>query len=122
VAFAGTVATSLKDWEANLRWFLPAHHDQYSVLVSDLVPAFIAIFQKMYPQTPPVIIQRDIRWEVASRNNLLTLCPTRFCSKGRTCHASSRCTRSTHPCDWLLQSRKANSNAEFERSSDRPNF
>jgi hypothetical protein len=55
VAFAGTVATSLKDWEANLRWFLPAHHDQYSVLVSDLVPAFIAIFQKMYPQTPPVI-------------------------------------------------------------------
>lgn len=36
VAFGGTVATSWRDWRANLRWFLPRVPDEYSVLVTTL--------------------------------------------------------------------------------------
>jgi pimeloyl-ACP methyl ester carboxylesterase len=44
VAFGGTVATSLKDWQANLRWFIPYHDDQYTKLVKEVEPQFVAEF------------------------------------------------------------------------------
>jgi hypothetical protein len=33
VAFGGTVFTNIKDWDANLRWFIPHHKDQYTLVV-----------------------------------------------------------------------------------------
>lgn len=45
VAFGGTVATSGKDWRANLRWFIAGDdNDEYSVLVRDFIPALQAEF------------------------------------------------------------------------------
>ncbi len=44
VAFAGTVFTNKKDWEANLRWFLPKHQDEYTVIVKTFGQAFIDAF------------------------------------------------------------------------------
>jgi hypothetical protein len=55
VAFGGTVATSLQDWVSNLRWLLPRHHDEYTLLVSRFVPDFVTTFKEEFAQTPPVI-------------------------------------------------------------------
>ncbi|MDN0084654.1 hypothetical protein QU487_18120 [Crenobacter sp. SG2305] len=43
VAFGGTAASSLDDWESNLRWFLaPFHpHDEYEILTDVFVPVFV---------------------------------------------------------------------------------
>lgn len=42
VAFGGTVFTNLKDWKANLRWFLPKDsNDEYSVIVRTYGKAFV---------------------------------------------------------------------------------
>ena len=42
VAFGGTVGSSVEDWKANFRWFLPNSRgdDEYSVLVKQFAPAF----------------------------------------------------------------------------------
>lgn len=55
VAFGGTVATSWRDWVSNLRWFLPKHHDEYTLLVSKFVPDFVTTFKEEFTQTQPVI-------------------------------------------------------------------
>jgi hypothetical protein len=46
VAFGGTVAKSLQDWEANLRWFIPWHDDEYTKLVKLVGPKFVEEFIK----------------------------------------------------------------------------
>jgi len=40
VAFGGTVINNRNDWLSNLRWFLPAHKDEYSETVQEFAPAF----------------------------------------------------------------------------------
>ena len=40
VAFGGTVFTNIKDWKANLRWFVPHHDDEYTVIVRTFGRAF----------------------------------------------------------------------------------
>jgi hypothetical protein len=40
VAFGGTVFTNIKDWRANLRWFLPHQDDEYTVIVKGFGRAF----------------------------------------------------------------------------------
>ncbi len=40
VAFGGTVFTNIKDWKANLRWFLPHQDDEYTVIVKSFGRAF----------------------------------------------------------------------------------
>lgn len=40
VAFGGTVFTNIKDWKANLRWFLPHEDDEYTVIVKSFGRAF----------------------------------------------------------------------------------
>jgi len=40
VAFGGTVFTNIKDWKANLRWFLPDQDDEYTVIVRSFGRAF----------------------------------------------------------------------------------
>jgi hypothetical protein len=47
VAFGGTVFTSRADWEANLRWFIPHHKDEYTELVERVVPAFIGRYAEV---------------------------------------------------------------------------
>ena len=46
VAFGGTVFSDPIHWLSNLRWFLPAHVDQYSTLVANVGPAFVAEVRK----------------------------------------------------------------------------
>jgi len=46
VAFGGTVIGNRNDWLANLRWFIPLHDDQYTLVVRKLGPAFIKEFQR----------------------------------------------------------------------------
>jgi hypothetical protein len=41
VAFGGTEFSNWKDWLANLRWFIPWHEDQYTVVVKGFGPAFV---------------------------------------------------------------------------------
>lgn len=45
IAFGGTVFNNGNDWRANLRWFLPRHDDQYTLVVTKLGPAFIEFYQ-----------------------------------------------------------------------------
>ena len=40
VAFGGTVFTNIKDWRANLRWFLPYQDDEYTLIVKGFGLAF----------------------------------------------------------------------------------
>ena len=48
VAFGGTAASSLDDWESNLHWFLaPFHpHDEYEVLTDVFVPEFVKEYKR----------------------------------------------------------------------------
>ena len=50
VAFGGTAALSMDDWEANLRWIWRLVGlrpiDEYTVLTNDFVPAFVAAYKK----------------------------------------------------------------------------
>jgi hypothetical protein len=41
VAFGGTVFTNIEDWEANLRWFIPHHEDQYTEVVKTFGHDFV---------------------------------------------------------------------------------
>jgi hypothetical protein len=41
VAFAGTEVTNLQDWKANLRWFIPHHVDEYTVVVTNFGADFV---------------------------------------------------------------------------------
>jgi hypothetical protein len=41
VAFGGTVFRNLRDWQANLRWFLPHHDDEYTEVVDVLGCTFV---------------------------------------------------------------------------------
>jgi pimeloyl-ACP methyl ester carboxylesterase len=41
VAFGGTVFKNLRDWQANLRWFLPHRDDEYTEVVEVLGNAFV---------------------------------------------------------------------------------
>lgn len=50
VAFGGTVFSSGKDWRSNLRWFLPTHQDEYTAIVKDLGPSFVAEFERRKSQ------------------------------------------------------------------------
>lgn len=58
VAFGGTVAKVWADWESNLRWFIPFHHDEYTELVRDLAPAFVNAYKKRF-MDPQSRINRD---------------------------------------------------------------
>jgi hypothetical protein len=40
VTFGGTVFNNEADWRANLRWFIPAHRDEYTDVVQTFAPAF----------------------------------------------------------------------------------
>ena len=42
VAFGGTVARNPKDWISDIRWFIPHHRDQYTMIVDRLGKEFIA--------------------------------------------------------------------------------
>jgi pimeloyl-ACP methyl ester carboxylesterase len=44
VTFGGTIFTNLKDWSANLRWFIPTHNDQYSVVVKTFGDVFVRLY------------------------------------------------------------------------------
>jgi hypothetical protein len=44
VTFGGTVAKSLPDWEANLRWFFPIKDDEYTKLLNEVEPRFVQEF------------------------------------------------------------------------------
>jgi hypothetical protein len=46
VAFGGTVFDNAKDWRANLRWFIPSSHDEYTEVVQTFAPAFAAELQR----------------------------------------------------------------------------
>jgi hypothetical protein len=46
VAFGGTVFNNKKDWLSNLRWFMPWHPDEYTVLVRKFAPAFAEEYQR----------------------------------------------------------------------------
>ncbi|VTU13664.1 lipase family protein [Variovorax sp. RA8] len=50
VAFGGTVFDNRNDWRANLRWFLPKHDDQYTLVVKHLGPAFNEEFKRRMAQ------------------------------------------------------------------------
>jgi hypothetical protein len=41
VTFGGTVFTNIADWKANLRWFIPRHQDEYTVVVRTFGRDFI---------------------------------------------------------------------------------
>jgi len=41
VTFAGTEVTNLQDWRANLRWFLPHHPDEYTIVVTNFGADFV---------------------------------------------------------------------------------
>jgi hypothetical protein len=41
VAFGGTVFTNIEDWEANLRWFIPHHKDEYTMVVKTFGRDFV---------------------------------------------------------------------------------
>jgi hypothetical protein len=40
VTFGGTVFNNDADWQANLRWFIPGHRDEYTEVVQIFAPAF----------------------------------------------------------------------------------
>jgi hypothetical protein len=42
VTFGGTVFTNISDWKANLRWFIPHHKDEYTVVVTTFGRDFVA--------------------------------------------------------------------------------
>lgn len=46
VAFGGTVARNIKDWESDLRWFIHFKQDQYSVIVQTFGDAFVDAYLK----------------------------------------------------------------------------
>ena len=46
VAFGGTMFNNIKDWISNLRWFIPKHEDEYTAIVKDFGPAFVAEYQR----------------------------------------------------------------------------
>jgi hypothetical protein len=50
LAFGGTVFKSGKDWKSNLRWFLPRHDDEYTVIVKEFGPAFAKEFVRRKAQ------------------------------------------------------------------------
>jgi hypothetical protein len=41
VTFGGTVFTNITDWRANLRWFIPHHKDEYTIVVTTFGRDFI---------------------------------------------------------------------------------
>jgi hypothetical protein len=47
VAFGGTEFRNLSDWRANLRWFIPIRHDEYSVLTGIYVHRFIDNYKRL---------------------------------------------------------------------------
>jgi len=55
VTFGGTVFNNLSDWESNLRWFIPWHNDEYTVLVTKVAPDFIDTFKRH-------VANRDEAW------------------------------------------------------------
>jgi len=50
VAFGGTVFDNRNDWRANLRWLIPKHDDQYTLVVARLGPAFVQEFKRRLAQ------------------------------------------------------------------------
>lgn len=52
VAFGGTEFSDLRDWLANLRWFIPWHEDQYTLVVKDFGPAFVNEYIKKRDSDP----------------------------------------------------------------------
>lgn len=61
VAFGGTVFTNIKDWLANLRWFIPHHKDEYTVIVKGFGKAFEAEYMKR---------GKDAGWQPGDRVHL----------------------------------------------------
>jgi hypothetical protein len=54
VTFGGTVFNNDADWRANLRWFLPGKHDEYTDVVQTFAPAF-AVELRRRAQAMPVL-------------------------------------------------------------------
>jgi hypothetical protein len=50
VTFGGTVAKSLPDWKANLRWFFPIKDDEYTKLLKEVEPQFVQEFLALKQQ------------------------------------------------------------------------
>jgi hypothetical protein len=48
VAFGGTVFDDPKDWLSNLRWFIPWHDDEYTLVVRAFAPAFIEEYKRRF--------------------------------------------------------------------------
>jgi hypothetical protein len=58
VAFGGTEFTNWADWKANLRWFLPDRHDEYTMIVTTFGDAFANKYQH-FQQDPDGRFQRN---------------------------------------------------------------
>jgi hypothetical protein len=58
VTFGGTVFTNNADWWANLRWFVPWHHDQYTDVVQTFAPAFDLELKRRSRQMDPARLSR----------------------------------------------------------------
>jgi hypothetical protein len=52
VAFGGTEFSDWRDWLANLRWFIPWHEDQYTLVVKSFGPAFVNEYIKKRESDP----------------------------------------------------------------------
>lgn len=63
VAFGGTVFTNISDWRANLRWFIPHHEDEYTVIVKSFGRAFEAEYAKKV---------KEAAWRPAERIHLFS--------------------------------------------------
>lgn len=48
VAFGGTVFDNAKDWLSNLRWFIPHHDDEYTLVVRTFAPAFAEEYRRRF--------------------------------------------------------------------------
>jgi hypothetical protein len=48
VAFGGTVFDDPRDWLSNLRWFIPHHDDEYTLVVRTFAPAFAEEYKRRF--------------------------------------------------------------------------
>lgn len=58
VAFGGTVFTNPKDWEANLRWFIPHHDDEYTAIIKNFRDAFVTEYLRKEQQPEYKFLRR----------------------------------------------------------------
>jgi Lipase (class 3) len=71
VAFGGTEFSDWRDWLANLRWFMPWHEDQYTVVVKGFGPAFVNEYVKKRDSDPDYKFLRDPETRLLSTGHSL---------------------------------------------------